>query len=101
MEKRLLLAAALSLAVLALWEFLQPKPQKPLPGRAGTAASGAVASPSLPTALPTVAESPVASAAAARPAELPAPVAARAQEPATLENDVVRAVFSNRGAVMT
>ena len=29
MEKRLLLAAALSLAVLGLWELLVPKPRKP------------------------------------------------------------------------
>ena len=102
MEKRLLLAAALSLAVLALWEFFQPKPQKLPAGKTGMAASGAaVASPGPPTVLPAETNSPAASAAAARPEQLPPPVAGRAEEPATLENDVVRAIFSNRGAVMT
>jgi YidC/Oxa1 family membrane protein insertase len=100
MEKRLLLAAALSLAVLALWEFVQPK--KPPLGRAGTgapASATSVASPDLPTAVPASAETLTASAPA--PAQpLPAPVAGRAEEKPTLENDVVRAVFSNRGAVL-
>jgi YidC/Oxa1 family membrane protein insertase len=101
MEKRLLLAAALSLAVLALWEFVQPRPQKPPPGRAAPATAGAsVASPGLPTAPLLNAEVSTAPApASAEP--LPAPVAGRAEERTTLENDVVRAVFSNRGAVLT
>jgi YidC/Oxa1 family membrane protein insertase len=101
MEKRLLLAAALSLAVLAFWEFVQPKPQKPPPGRVAPATAGAsAASLGLPTALPISAEVSTAPApASAEP--LPAPVAGRAEERTTLENDVVRAVFSNRGAVLT
>jgi YidC/Oxa1 family membrane protein insertase len=101
MEKRLLLAAALSLAVLALWEFVQPKPQKPPPGRVAPATAGAsVASPGLPTALPANPEV-LSAPALARAEPLPAPVAGRAEEQPNLENDVVRAVFSNRGAVMT
>src|SRR5258706_7848460 len=101
MEKRLLLAAALSLAVLALWEFVSPKPQKPPAGRAAPATSVAsVTSPGVPTALPANAEVSAA-AAPARTEPMPAPVAGRAEERPTLENEVVRAVFSNRGAVLT
>ena len=101
MEKRLLLAAALSLAVLALWEFVQPKPQKPPASAAAPAtAAASAASPGVPTALPASAEVPVA-AAASKTEPMPAPVAGRAEERPTLENDVVRAVFSNQGAVLT
>jgi YidC/Oxa1 family membrane protein insertase len=102
MEKRLLLAAALSLAVLAAWEFFQPRPQKPPPGRAPVATAGvSQTAPGLPTALPATAGASAVPAPAARPEELPAPVAGRAEEQPALENDVVRAIFSNRGAVMT
>jgi YidC/Oxa1 family membrane protein insertase len=101
MEKRLLLAAALSLAVLALWEFVQPKPQKPPAGRAAPATTAAsVASPGVPTALAANAEV-LTAAAPARTEPMPAPVVGRAEERPTLENEVVRAVFSNRGAVLT
>ena len=100
MEKRLLLAAALSLAVLALWEFVQPKPQKHPAVRAAPATSASVASPGAPTALPANAEV-LTAAAPARAEPMPPPVAGRAEERPTLENDVVRAVFSNRGAVLT
>jgi YidC/Oxa1 family membrane protein insertase len=99
MQKRLLLAAALSLAVLALWEFLIPKPQRP----ATTAAAGAAAPASTPgvsTAAPTSAPLPAASDAAPRQESLPAPVAGRTEEVATVENDVLRATFTNRGAVL-
>src|SRR5438552_737276 len=101
MEKRLLIAAALSLGVLALWEFLQPKPQKPPAGRLVPATSVAsVTSPGSPTAVPASAEV-LTAAAPSRSEPMPAPVAGRAEERATLENDVARAVFSNRGAVLT
>src|SRR5437773_10566170 len=102
MEKRLLLAAALSLGVLALWESVSPKPQKPPAGRAAPPATAAAsaASPGVPTALPANAE--VLTAPAPAKAEpMPAPVAGGAEERPTLENDVARAVFSNRGAVLT
>ena len=101
MEKRLLLAAALSLGVLALWEFLQPKPQKPPAGRPVPATSvAAVTSPGGPTAVPASAEV-LTAAAPAHTEPMPAPVAGSAEERPTLENDVARAVFSNRGAVLT
>src|SRR5204863_1854076 len=101
MEKRLLLAAALSLGVLALWEFLQPRPQKPPAGRPVPATSVAsVTSPRSQTAVPASAEVRTA-AVPSRSEPMPAPVAGRAEERSTLENDVARAVFSNRGAVLT
>src|SRR5712692_1111901 len=88
MEKKLLLAAALSLAVLLLWEKLVPKPATPLanPVRAAAAA---------PTKAPEVAPSPE------PPHALPAPVAASAESLMTLDDGLVRATFSNRGAAMT
>jgi YidC/Oxa1 family membrane protein insertase len=102
MEKRLLLAAALSLGVLALWEFLQPKPLKPPAGRPAPPATSvaSVTSPGGPTAVPASAEV-LTAAAPSRTEPLPAPVAGSAEERPTLENDVARAVFSNRGAVLT
>ena len=97
MEKRLLLAAVLSLAVLGLWELLVPKPRKP-PVQAAPAA----VSPQPPA----LAASPAASASIAQapaPAQehLPSPVAAREETPATIANELLRATFSNRGAVLT
>jgi len=102
MEKRLLLAAALSLGVIALWEFLQPKPQKPPAERPvpATAVASATAPEGGPTAVPASAEV-LAAAAPTRSEPMPAPVAGSVEERPTLENDVARAVFSNRGAVLT
>src|SRR5262245_44550609 len=101
MEKRLLLAAALSLAVLAAWEFLIPKPPKPAPRPAppaavtasSTAAPADAASNPLPAA--------TGSAPAAAPGSLPAPVSAKAEEKTVIENPVVRATFSSKGAVIS
>jgi YidC/Oxa1 family membrane protein insertase len=100
MQKRLLLAAALSLAVLALWEVLVPKPQKPATNAAAAGAPAAADTPGVSTAAPTSAALPEASTAALRQERLPAPIAGRAEEVATVENGVVRATFSNRGAVL-
>ena len=94
MEKRMFIAAALSLGVLFLWEaFFLPKPAPPKPGAAPTAAAASTA----PTA-----PGPVPSAAAEVAPPVPAnPIAATAEETVSLENAVVRASFSNRGGVMT
>ena len=102
MEKRLLLAAALSLAVLGLWEFVGPKPRKPLaqspPAAVSAPSATAVAENSAKRPSPARPEEPV---PGERPERLPAPVAGREETPATIENDLFRATFSNRGAVMT
>jgi YidC/Oxa1 family membrane protein insertase len=89
MEKRLLLAAALSLAVLILWEWVLPRP-----------ARRPAAVPALPR--PTAAAPAATPAAEPAPAApLPAPERATEERVTTLENDYVRATFSNRGAVLT
>ncbi len=96
MEKRLLLAAVLSLAVLALWELLIPKPKRP----AAASAPGAGATPAAVSPVPQSAAQP-APAVAPRPVSLPPPVSGREEPPVVVENSLVRATFSNRGAVLT
>src|SRR6266705_1479855 len=98
MEKRLILAAALSLGVLLLWEWLVvPRtPQRPRLAPtplAPLASSAPLASTSVPVT-PGVAAPP----APARP--LPPAVSARAEETTTLGNSVLRVRLSNRGAVL-
>ncbi len=101
MQKRLLLAAALSLAVLALWEVLVPKPPRPATNAAAPGSPAAAVPRGVPSAASTSATALAAPAAAPREEHLPPPIAGRAEEVATVENDVVRATFSNRGAVVT
>ena len=97
MEKRLLLAAVLSLAVLAAWEFLVPKPPKPVPS--------AVPSPIATVAAPAAASTnPPESGSAAVPApsrNLPPPVSGRAEEKPVIENPVLRATLSSKGGVLS
>ena len=87
MEKRLLLAALLSLGILLLWEWIGPRPPRraPLP---------------VPTPGALVLPTP---AASAEPSPSPGTVriAGTQEGLTTLENDVARATFSNRGAVLT
>jgi len=101
MEKRLFLAAGLSLGILLLWEGvvakrIAPPPPRPTPAAAAApagarsatdAAGGTAASPAPPPAAP------------APPAAVE-PVAAAAEQTAVLENGLVRATFSNRGGVL-
>ena len=101
MQKRLLLAAALSLAVLALWEVLVPKPRRPASNAVAAPGAALVASPGVPAAAPTTSAAlPVASTATPQKENLPPPLAGSAEEAATVENDVMRLTFSNRGAVV-
>ncbi|MCA1582185.1 MAG: membrane protein insertase YidC [Acidobacteria bacterium] len=100
MEKRLLLAAALSLGVLVLWEAIAaknaPHPVK-TPGSAPTAVAAA------PATVPSGAgqAAAVVPAAPAAPAAALEPVAAAAEQTTVLSNDLVRATVSNRGAVLS
>ena len=95
MERRLLVAAALSLGVLLLWQWIGPKPPKrpmvpvPTPVAGATAATSSSAAPSTSVA------------ASAPPAALPPPASAESETLTTLSNGVFRATFSNRGAVLT
>jgi YidC/Oxa1 family membrane protein insertase len=96
MEKRLLLAAVLSLAVLGLWELLMPKPRRPaVASPSGTGATPAAVSPAAQTA------GQPAPPPASKPVSLPPPVSGREEPPVIVENGLVRAAFSNRGAVLT
>ena len=90
MEKRLLLAAALSLGVLILWEWVVPKPPR-APARRPVATAPPVAASAAPTP---------AGAVSANAPSLPPPVSAAAAESITLENSVVRVRISNRGATI-
>ncbi|HMA18283.1 MAG TPA: membrane protein insertase YidC [Thermoanaerobaculia bacterium] len=91
MEKRLLVAAFLSLGVLLLWEWLGPK----APRRAAAPVAATPGAAVLPTAAV-----PVPSPAAA-PAAAVEPIAGTREGLTTIENSVARATFSNRGAVLT
>jgi len=108
MEKRLLLAAALSLSILMLWEWIVPKPPKPVappvptpsassastdPGQPPSASSASAASPASATSASAV-SSPQAEPAAVAPESAAEPTTV------TLANDVFRATFTNKGAVL-
>lgn len=93
MERRLLLAAALSLGVLLLWEWVGPKPPKRSPAPLPTPAAAATPSGSSDAA---TAPGPLAA-----PAALPPPASADMETTTTLSNGVFRATFSNRGAALT
>jgi YidC/Oxa1 family membrane protein insertase len=92
LEKRLLIAAGLSLAVLVLWELVVPKPKPaPVPPAAARAASTAAArtadaAPTAVAALPTVPATP--------------PVSAAAETSTVLDNGSVRLTLANRGGVI-
>jgi len=94
-EKRLLLAAALSIAVLLAWDAITPKPPKGAPPAATAAAPAAVGTAS---AVPGSAAPPP-PAAPSGPA--PAPIAAAARESVVIDRPLYRAVIDNRGAVLT
>ena len=100
-NKRLLIAAALSMAVLFGWQLLFPPP--PPPERPAVATPAAPA-PGAQGATPGGAEAaaPPAAPEATEPTEAaPAPpIEASAEERVKLENDHLIAEFSNRGAVL-
>jgi YidC/Oxa1 family membrane protein insertase len=86
-EKRLLFAALLSLGVLVLWSWLGPQPAKRMALPVPT--PGAVVAPT-----PVPAAAPVPAPGAMR-------IAGTQEGLTTIENDVMRATFSSRGAVLT
>jgi len=111
-NRRLLLAALLSMGILFLWQVLFPQPELPRrPPQAAPAAAAPAQQPtesSRPSAArvePSGGASTGESAPAAAPgaaaetaAEPAAPLAANEEQTAVLENDLLRAEFSNRGA---
>ena len=98
MERRLLLAIVLTFVVLTAYQWLVPTPRRPTP-----AASTGLRhvrrrrrrSPTSATAAP----APAVTAPAAAPA-VEAVQADTAERTITVDNGVVRAVFSNRGATL-
>ncbi|MDH3403427.1 MAG: membrane protein insertase YidC [Acidobacteriota bacterium] len=97
--RRLLIAALLSLAVLLLWQKLFPPPPvvAPAPMDGGAAAPPGEPAPSPPpVATAEVAESAAAESAAAAPSG--PPVEAATEQTVVLEDERIRAVWSNRGA---
>ena len=109
MEKRLLLAAVLSLGVLFLWEAFAAK-NAPRPPAAGRPTAAASTTSSSSTAAPAGASSEtnassIPGAGGRTPASFSsaaavAPVSATAEQTTVLANDLVRATFSNRGGVL-
>src|SRR5262245_47397472 len=97
MERRLLLAIVLTFIVLTAYQWLVPT-QQPVPATRATPSGSvpAAAQPSQAAAQPP---------AVAPPAEPAVPVetvrADTAERTITVDNGVVRAVFSNRGATLT
>ncbi|HSE64226.1 MAG TPA: membrane protein insertase YidC, partial [Thermoanaerobaculia bacterium] len=89
MEKRLLVAAFLSLGVLLLWEWAGPKAPRPAPATVPAVPTRGIAAP------------PTAAVPVPTPAATTERIAGATEGLTTLENPVARATFSNRGAVLT
>lgn len=89
MEKRLLVAAFLSLGVLLLWEWAGPKAPRPTPATVPAVPTRGIAAP------------PTAAVPVPTPAATTERIAGATEGLTTLENPVARATFSNRGAVLT
>ncbi|HEY7369567.1 MAG TPA: membrane protein insertase YidC [Thermoanaerobaculia bacterium] len=96
MEKRLLLAAVLSVAVLLLWELVVPKPKRPVPVPGTTATTPVAATPVTPGP-----GGPAGAASAAPEAPAYEPVAGTQEQTSVHETALLKATFSNRGAVLT
>ncbi|HMF07595.1 MAG TPA: membrane protein insertase YidC [Thermoanaerobaculia bacterium] len=100
MEKRLLLAAGLSLGILIAWEWLVPKPPKPAATASSSVPAAATTAPGAPTTQASGAQAPAAAAASTVPAQELHPESAGEETTTELENDLFKATFTNRGAVL-
>ena len=101
MERRLLLAIVLTFIVLTAYQWLVPMSQ-PVPATQ-TAAPGPT--PVAPTAQPETGATPAPTVTPTPPLAPPVPIetvqADTAERTITVDNGVVRAVFSNRGATIS
>ncbi len=97
MEKRLLVAAGLSLLVLLTWEWIVPKPPKRVAPLVETPAAAGAPTPAAGGETPGTTGATAAPVAAA----LPAAASAEAETLTTVSNGVFKATFSNRGAVLS
>jgi YidC/Oxa1 family membrane protein insertase len=102
MERRLLLAIVLTFVVLTVYQWVIPMPQQPVrPQTAAPAATGAAPPASPATEAATASQSVPPPVAVAEPASTVETVRADTSERTiTVENGVVRAVFSNRGGTL-
>ena len=108
MERRVLLALALSILVLLLYQSLVAPPPPPPPSVETAPAGDMIAAPPADPAVPPAASAAVPAAGAAAPdpvAPLAAPsatpvVADDAEREIPVESDLVQALFRNRGAVL-
>jgi YidC/Oxa1 family membrane protein insertase len=100
MEKRLLLAAALSIGILVLWEVIVPKPAPPPATAPAPSAAAPAPTPEAPSAPAPKGENPPPPVLSATPGIIPE-VHAEREESITIEEPLYRATFSNRGAVLT
>jgi YidC/Oxa1 family membrane protein insertase len=100
MEKRLLLAAALSIAVLLAWDAISPKPPKPAPAASAPPVAAVVPPPATAAASPSAPDA-AGTAAPAPPPVAVVPVAAASQTTVTIERPLYRAVLDNRGGLLT
>jgi len=96
-NRRLLVAALLSMAVLFLWQVLFPSPEPPRRPAPPPSAAPAAEAPAAAAAASGASLAEVAAGGAAPPAT-DAPVAGAAEERVVLENELLRAEFSSRGA---
>ncbi len=98
MERRLLIAAGLSLVVLLTWEWVGPKTPKRAAPAIATPVAVAAATPASTAALEAA---PGSHAPALAATVLPASASAEAETLTTVSNGVFKATFSNRGAVLS
>src|SRR5689334_6397412 len=96
MERRLLLAIVLTFVVLTAYQWLVPTVQPLQPGQSAAPSAPATAKPAAPPA----AAPPSPETAAPPSAAVETVVADTAERTITIDNGVVRAVFSNRGATL-
>jgi YidC/Oxa1 family membrane protein insertase len=103
MEKRVLLAVFLSFLVLYAYQAIVPQPKRPAPRPPATSPASSAAAPSVaappPAQGPGTAPVPAAEGMPAAAAQAPA-VADAAERDLVFDTGLVRAVFSNRGAVI-
>jgi YidC/Oxa1 family membrane protein insertase len=98
MERRLLVAAGLSLAVLLTWEWIGPKAPK---RAAPSVATPVAAAEATPMATASTDAAPASAAPAVAATALPPATSADGETLTTVSNGVFKATFSNRGAVLS
>ncbi len=91
MDRRLLLAVALSIGLLVAWQWIFPPPERPAPPPVASEAPAGQEAPSTNAEDRTLAPP-------AAPTEPHEPAAAAAEEPVTIETTLYKVTFTNRGA---